>query len=164
MRLEWDDSSALIGRYECTLYDDNNEELQKISIKDFTNKVVYESDVRNQWHRHSAYEIYWCNGWSMREYFGHDEIAYREDHFLNRYGYNGHSNVTLEDVKKYCEEWLVHFYIMDYEKALQELQAKKEISDRLKAMGYTGNYQQYIDKDRNPEITLEENFDEDKER
>lgn len=59
-----DNEFAHIGRYTLTLYD-RDKELENIHIIDNTNEWCKNRDKENKWFRDYAYEVCYCNGFSM---------------------------------------------------------------------------------------------------
>lgn len=106
MKLEWRNEED-IGHYECTVTDDDGYE-QRISFWDYT--CEYQSNKKAtdaifcRYHP-EAYEISYCHGYAMRETFD-------DSH-------------TLEDIKIWCEDYLLDKYINHYNNIIANLERIK---------------------------------------
>ena len=102
MKLEWRNDEE-IGFYECTVTDDDGY-TEDISLWDYTcewqNKRKQEDFVYLRCHPH-AFEVCYCRGYSMHETF--------DDPY------------TLNDVKVWCEDYLLDGYINHYNDIMAEL-------------------------------------------
>ena len=98
MKLEWyeNKSDIEIGIHKLHILDDNGKTINgsEITLWDYT--CDYQVNARkNIWPPHRkeiAFLFNWCNGWSHEESFMKNE------------------GMTLEEVKKKAEEWLVRMY------------------------------------------------------
>ena len=110
MKLEWRNDED-IGFYECTVTDDDGYE-QHISLWDYTcewqSKRKAEDYAYNRCHP-EAYEVSYCSGYSMHEEFD--------------------SSHTLEDIKVWCEDYLLDRYINRYNNIVAELDKIKSRAD-----------------------------------
>lgn len=116
MKLEWR-SEEDIGFYECTVTDDDGY-VQNISIWDYTcewqRKRKAEDYTYNRYHP-EAYEVSYCHGYSMHETFD-------DSH-------------TLEEVKVWCEDYLLDKYIHHYNDVianLEKIKSKAEWASEFK--------------------------------
>ena len=124
MRFEWDDD---ISYYVCTLYDDNNKRIDDIRFFDYSSKERVLFDEKNHFPRPYAYEVYGCG------------LAGRFDcdkHFLRHYGWRGKKEHSVEDIKRWCENYLAKGYIIDYDTEFKKLNERKRISDWFVENGY----------------------------
>lgn len=123
MEFIWDDKDVLIGYYRCELLDDNGKKLESIHFWDYTKGITKEIDRKNHYPRPYSFEVSYCCGYSMSHGFDYDE-DYRshvdEDGKLLG-GYNGNCTKTVDDIKRWCEEYLANIYINAYEKMVEEL-------------------------------------------
>ena len=70
---------------------------------------------------------------SVQKYFKKfDEDKYAYNHF----GWHGVKTMSVNDVKRWCENYIAEKYIINYEEELQELQKRKEVSDWFVNQGY----------------------------
>ncbi len=134
MKFVWEDI-ADIGHYTVTLYDDKDKMLGDMWFKDFTSEWQQQNAEKNGYQRPYSFEAEYCNGFSHSHGFDYDP-----DYTKHRGGYHGNCTHTVEDIKRYCEEYLAHLFIIDYEAELKQLQEQKRVSDVLQDMGYTGEY------------------------
>ena len=102
MKLEWRNEED-IGHYKCTVTDNDGYE-QHISFWDYT--CEYQSnrkatDATFCRYHPEAYEVSYCHGYAMRETFD-------DSH-------------TLEEVKVWCEDYLLDKYINHYNNIIANL-------------------------------------------
>ena len=119
-----------ISKYECRMYDENGVMLQEICFFDFSTKFEVEFAQKHHVRHLYAYEVEYCNGYSMSKGFDRDPDGY------HHFGWQGVKEHTVDDIKRWCENYLASMYIIDYEKELKELEAKKRRSDWLIEHGY----------------------------
>ena len=106
MKIEWE-SNENIGHHECILTEDDGYQ-QTISLTDYTcafQRERKEKDCSYKSYHPDAYEVRYCHGYSMHEVF--DE------------------SYTLEDVKIWCEDYLLNGYIDHYNHILSNLEKIK---------------------------------------
>lgn len=107
MKLEWKNNDADIGHYDCIITDDDGYK-QDISLVDYTceyqRKRKAEDGIYKRYHP-EAFEVHYCNGYSMREVFN-------DSH-------------TLESVKVWCEDYLLDKYINHYNNIIANLEKIK---------------------------------------
>lgn len=132
MKFVWNESDARIGYYSCELIDDDGSELQKIFFIDNTNCWNKENDALNGFKRAYSFEVPYCDGDTTCEGFDYDK-EYRS---RPGGGYQGVCTHTVEDVKRWCEEYLAKKYIDHYKEMLAELDTAKRRAECLKNMGY----------------------------
>lgn len=125
-----------ISVYKGFLYDDDGRKLEKITIRDYSTKGEIEQAEKNHWRRPYAYHVNYCCGFSMSEKFCEDPDAY------HHYGWHGEKTMTINDVKRWCEEYIANLYIIDYDKELANLQERKARSDWFINNGYSGELQE----------------------
>ena len=130
MEFVWNDRDADIGRYKCTLLDDDGSKLDDIIFKDYTNEWVKQNDKENGYKRPYSFEVNYCCGSSRG--FDYDE-RYRS---RPGGGYQGVSTHTVDDIKRWCEEYLAKKYIGAYEEMLSRLDTAKRRAERLRNMGF----------------------------
>lgn len=140
MKFVWDDSNADIGHYKCKLIDDDGTTLDKIHFTDYTDEWQQNDGRKNHYQRPYSFEVGYCCGFSMHEGFDYDD-DYRshkgsDGHTLG--GYNGTCTHTVEDIKRWCEEYLAGFYIRSYTDMLERLGDTKRRSEWFLTHGYTG--------------------------
>lgn len=135
MKFIWDDTYAEIGIYYCELIDDYV--LNNIEVIDYT----------NMWQQGSGFHpysfkvnIYYgaSNEAIMQKGFDYDS-AYRNhiDGNGNRmYGYNGVCTHTIEDVKRFCENYLAERYIDLYNDMLPNFNDAKRRASWFVENGY----------------------------
>ena len=128
LRFEWNDSSE-IGHYECILLDGDNK-IDEITFWDYTCKYHQKSDKKNRFHRPYAFKVHWCNGWSMSEGFDPDP------EYNKKYGYQGVATHSVDDVKRWCENWLADGYIEAYNNMLKELDTARRRAVWFTEHGY----------------------------
>lgn len=143
MEFVWKDEPE-IGYYECELLD-KGEKLLDVAFWDYTCKYSQQADRANGCKRPYSFEMHFCSGFSRRHGFDFDE-QFKEHYDKSGRtigGYQGKCRHTVDDVKKYCEEFLASFYIIDYAEECRKLEQRKNVSDRLLADGYTGQPEKY---------------------
>lgn len=139
MQLEfrWDDDSSGIGNYECQLFE-NGECIDDITFTDYTHEWRHSNDMKCRYARPYSFEVSWCHGWSMSQGFDYDPDYYdhADEKGLRLGGYQGKCTHTVEDIKKWCEEWLAQQYIRGYQETIKGLERKKARYDWFKENGY----------------------------
>ena len=131
MNFVWDDSNADIGYYRCKFLDEDVV-IDEISFGDYTNEWQINNDKENGYKRPYSFEVSWCRGWSMREGFDYDkEYRSRESG-----GYQGNCTHTVEDIKRWCEEWIAQEHINSYTEMLSQLKAAEKRHDWFIENGY----------------------------
>lgn len=131
MNFVWDDSDADIGHYSCKFLDEDVV-IDEISFRDYTNEWHFNNDKENGYKRPYSFIVHWCSGWSMREGFDYDK-EYRE---RKSGGYQGNCTHTVEDIKRWCEEWIAQRYINSYQNMLSQLKAAEKRHDWFIEKGY----------------------------
>lgn len=140
MKFIWDDTDADIGWHECKLMDGDSE-IDNIDFKDYTNYWQQENANESHYYRAHSFEVSYCRGYSMKKYFDYDS-AYRNHIDLNgkrMYGYNGVCTHTVEDVKRWCENYLAQKYIDEYNNILARLGTAKRRASWFVENGYGQN-------------------------
>ena len=145
MKFVWNDL-AEIGVYELSLIDNDNV-IEKIYFNDYSAPNMIEDDIRDRNFRRYSFEIRYCNN-GCSFYKGFDEDVNFNNHYHGngkvKFGFNGNCQHTVNDIKRYCEEYLASLYIIDYEakkkEMLETLEEMKRKSDELIFMSYTGEY------------------------
>ncbi len=132
MEFVWNDQDADIGIYECALLDDDGSKLDDTIFKDYTNEWVQQNDKKCSHKRPYSFEVNYCRGYSMHKGFDYDEG------YLSRPGggYQGISTHTVDDIKRWCEEYLAQKCIDVYEEMLSKFNAAKRRAECLKNMGF----------------------------
>lgn len=128
IKFVWKDNDD-IGYYECTMYDDSNK-LESIYFWDFSNPYNVENDNKHRYNRNYAYKVGYCNGYSMDKGFDKTEDP-------DQFGYVGKPRHTIDDIKRWCENYLASMYIREYEDIQVRFDIIKERAEQLKKMGYT---------------------------
>lgn len=129
MKFIWNDK-PIIGDYELRLVDDDGEELQSMWLKDHTAPWCVENDEKDRYYRDFAYEAGYCHGFSMQKGFDKDESG--DDH----YGYHGKPVHTVDDIKRWCENYIAQMYLRDYQRAIATLDEKRRRSEWFEAQGF----------------------------
>ncbi len=132
MRFEWNDHDSDIGYYECKLLDDDGNKLDYIIFTDYTNQWRQKNDRENGYKRPFSFEASYCRGYSVHKGFDEDNKCCEREGG----GYQGECTHTVEDIKRWCEEYLAQKYIQRYEKMLAELDTAKRRSEWFKENGY----------------------------
>ena len=131
MNFVWDDSNADIGYYSCKFLD-GDVVIDEISFTDYTNEWRFNNDKKYGDKRPYSFEIHWRRGVSMKEGFDYDkEYRKRENG-----GYQGNCTHIVEDIKRWCEEWIAQRYINSYKNILSQLKAAEKRHDWLIEKGY----------------------------
>lgn len=133
MKFVWDEEDADIGHYDLYLYDDDGKKLENIWIRDYSNPWNVESDKDRGYRREYAYDVGYCNGYSMNQGFDKDEDFYHR----TGGGYQGIKTHTLEDIKKWCENYLAQMYIGSYYDALKSLPEKERRCKWFEEQGFS---------------------------
>lgn len=128
MKFVWEDE-VNIGYYECKLYDDKGNELESIWFWDYSNPYQVEEAIKNEWKRYYAYKVEYCNGYSMTKGFDKTEDT-------TKFGYNGTKEHTVEDIKKWCENYIASLYINCYNNILARLEEAKKQAEWFIDNGY----------------------------
>lgn len=117
MRFEWDNTESIIGYYELTFLDDENQKICSLSLRDLRNKDLHSSAfVGVKFNLHCAY----------------DGKIYRK---------TWTNEVLLEDVKKECESFI--FQIIN--DALTD--AVKKVENLTPQVEWLKNYRKEKDED-----------------
>lgn len=139
LKFVWDEEENAT-HYHCKLYDDN-EILAEISFTDYNCKESREYDKKNHRLRECAYEISYHGGanYRMRHEFDYDNEY--DSHIDEKtgerlYGYNGLCTHTVDDVKRWCEEFMAQIFINDYKSIIKKLDQIKERHDWFVQRGY----------------------------
>ena len=140
MKFVWNDSDADIGHYSCSLFDDNGEKLDDIHFTDYTNEWQQNDSRENHYPRAYSFEVRYCCGFSMHEGFDYDDDYHNRSDANGMIlgGYNGTCTHTVEDIKRWCEEYIAGMYIKGYADMLKELDDAKRRSEWFLEHGYTG--------------------------
>lgn len=135
LRFEWKDTDY--GYHECILYE-GDKEINDIYFNDYTTEFNQKSDKENKYKRPYAFEVGWCHGWSMSEGFDYDENydEHRDDNGYRIGGYQGKCTHTVDDIKKWCENWLAQQYLSRYYKTLENLEQLKQRAMWFESQGF----------------------------
>ena len=137
LRFEWDYVNADIGIYICNLCD-GNKIINDISFIDYTSEFHQRYDEKERYIRPYSFEVHWCHGWSMSEGFDYD-ADYRDHTDENGKlvgGYKGNCTHTVDDIKKWCENWLAQRYLRNYYDTLKELDEMKRKAEWFESQGF----------------------------
>lgn len=146
MKFIWDDTYAEIDVYNCELIDDDDNVLENIEVIDYTSISTQESTyMPHNFYPYSFEVTVYCGASKetiqMKRGFDYDS-AYRNhiDENGNRmYGYNGVCTHTIEDVKRFCEEYLAERYIDLYNYMLPNFNDAKRRASWFIENGYGQN-------------------------
>ncbi len=130
IKFVWDDDES-IGHYECTMYDDNVE-LNKIYFWDYSNPFQIEDSKKYRYTREYAYVVGYCRGFSMTKGFDRSEDS-------DEYGYVGKPQHSIDDIKRWCENYLASGYIREYQRIQEQFNTIKERAEQLLKMGYVSD-------------------------
>lgn len=142
MRFEWEDEDY--GFHECTLYD-GDKKIDDICFLDYTSEFHQRDDKEYRYERPYAFVVSWCHGWSMEQGFDYDkdynkhwdEDALKENGWYVPTGsYQGNCTHTVDDIKRWCEEWLAQRYIKRYKDILAEIDTVKSRAEWFEKNGY----------------------------
>lgn len=137
IRFEWDNSHADIGNYTCYLFE-NDKKINDICFTDYTSEYHQKSDKENGFTRCYSFEVDWCHGWSMHEGFDYDANYNNHTDENNKLlgSYQGNCTHTVEDIKKWCENWLAQRYLASYYNTIAELDQKKARAEWFESQGF----------------------------
>lgn len=130
LKFVWEDDPE-IGYYECLLLEDGKA-IDNITFWDYTCEYTQKSDKKSMYYRPYAFKVSWCHGYSMSEGFDYDE-NYRKH---SDGGYQGNCTHTVNDIKRWCEEWIAQRYINSYKRTVEQLNDMKKKHDWFKKQGY----------------------------
>ena len=128
MKFIWEDTE-IIGFYECKLISNSEAEIESICFWDYSNEYQIKEAINNHWKRPYCYKVQYCNGYCMER--GFDKT---EDN--TKYGYNGTKEHTVEDIKKWCENYIASLYINCYNNILARLEEAKKQAEWFIENGY----------------------------
>ena len=121
LRFEWKDAPD-IGHYECYLYE-GDKKIDEMNFTDYTCEFRQNYDRKNRYTRAYSFYASWCDGWSMGQGFDYDANYNNhsdvDGHLIG--GYQGTSTHTVDDIKKWCENWLAQGYLKAYYNTMKEL-------------------------------------------
>lgn len=140
MKFIWDDTYAEIGIYNCKLID-GDYVLDNIEVIDYTNMYQQGSCFHPYSFKVNIYYGASKEAIMMTKGFDYDS-AYRNhiDENGNRmYGYNGVCTHTIEDVKRFCENYLAERYIDSYNCMLPSFNDAKRRASWFVENGYGQN-------------------------
>ena len=132
MEFEWNDHDAEIGYHELFLFDDDGTRLEDMWLRDCSVPWMVEHDTKARICRPYAYEIGYCNGYSMHDSFDYDPGS------EETWGYQGTPEHSLDDIKRKCEEYLAGLYIQAFDDAVATLETKKRRAEWFIKNGYRG--------------------------
>lgn len=130
MTLQWEDFPD-IGHYDGVLLE-NGKEIERIAVCDYTCTFQQEKDRKYRFKRPYAFEVNWCNGFVMQHGFDFDSDAKKRKHGA----YQGNCTHTVEDVKRWCENWLAQRYMSAYYDTLKKLPAMEERAKWFENRGF----------------------------
>lgn len=117
MQLQWNDRNADIGVYELVLTDNEGKQIgSEVTLWDYTCEFQMQQrgNIFPEHLREIAFMFSWCNGWSHSESFKRSE------------------NLTLEDVKRKAELWLIQLFEDSLESAKERVKELTPIVAFLK--------------------------------
>lgn len=105
MYFDWNHKNADIGYHEMVLRHSNGEKVAAtdVSLWDYTCSFQREKVKGDPRMREVAFMWKWCHGWS-----------HSEEHLISE-------NLTLEDVQREIEMWIMQQYINEYKSALAKI-------------------------------------------
>lgn len=130
IKFVWDDDES-IGHHECTMYDDNVE-LKTIYFYDYSNPFQVEDSKQYRHTREYAYVVGYCHGFSMTKAFDRSEDP-------DSYEYVGKPQHSIDDIKRWCENYLASGYIREYQRIQEQFDTIKERAEQLLKMGYVSD-------------------------
>ena len=137
LRFEWDYENVDIGSYTCNLYD-GDEKIDEISFIDYTSEFHQRYDREGRYTRPYSFVVDWCHGWSMSEGFDYDEDYNRhsDEKGWRIGGYQGNCTHTVDDIKRWCENWLAQRYLQSYYNTLKGLDEKRRRAEWFESQGF----------------------------
>lgn len=146
MKFIWDDTYAEIDVYNCELIDDDDNVLENIEVIDYTSISKQESAYRSHSFYPYSFKVNFYFGSSkeviqMQQGLDYDSAYsnHLDENGCRMYGYNGVCTHTLEDVKRFCEEYLAKRYIDSYNYMLPNFNAAKRRASWFIENGYGQN-------------------------
>lgn len=130
MKFIWKDNSET-GRHTLFLYDDDGTELETMWMSDHTVPYAVENDTKYGFQCPYAFEVGYCKGFSMRR--GFDKYEDYETHP----GYHGTPTHTVEDIKRWCENYIAQMYLKCYQVAVATMDEKRRHAEWFEANGFT---------------------------
>lgn len=94
--------------------------------------IAKKEDVKNRYHRRCAYKVNYCNGYSMEKGFDQTQDP-------DQFGYVGTPRHSVEDIKRWCENYIASIYIREYDMVRHNYDIIKERADQLTKLGYTSD-------------------------
>ena len=131
MEFIWRDDPD-IGYYEGILIDDNDKEINQISIWDYTCPFRLAEAERGNYQDRYAYTVSSCCGSGLDKGFDRDESPKR-----GWGGYRGTPSHTVEDIKRWCENWVAGQYLKKYYETIRDLPNLKAKAEWFESRGYT---------------------------
>ena len=127
-----------IGHYKCFLYE-GDKVIDKICFIDYTSEFHQKFDKENRYPRPYSFDVDWCRGWSMSEGFDYDANCYEHLDEKGRHigGYHGNCTHTVEDIKRWCENWLAQRYLKSYYETLDRLEQMKARAEWFESQGFS---------------------------
>lgn len=137
MRFEWDYRNIDIGSYTCNLYD-GDEKIDDIHFTDYTSEFHQRYDKEGRYTRPYSFKVHWCHGWSMSEGFDYDEDYDRhlDEKGWRIGGYQGNCTHTVDDIKRWCENWLAQRYLASYYNTIAGLEKIKARAEWFESQGF----------------------------
>ena len=137
MEFAWNDTDADIGYYECALIEENKK-IETICFTDYTNAWQQENARNSHYYREYSFRISYCCGYSMEQGVDYDQEYRRrkDENGKILYGFNGTCTHTVEDVKRWCEEYLAQMYIKSYANLLASIESAKRRAEWFMENGY----------------------------
>lgn len=136
MEFKWIDNVE-IGHYECELYE-GDEKINDINFTDYTSEFCQRYDRKGRFTRPYSFVVNWCHGWSMSEGFDYD-ADYRNHTDENGRligSYQGNCTHTVDDIKRWCENWLAQRYLASYYNTIAGLEKKKARAEWFESQGF----------------------------
>ncbi len=137
LRFKWVDSPE-IGKYKGLLYE-GKKVIDEISFTDYTSEFHQKYDQEGRYTRPYSFEVNGCSGWSMREGFDYDieyDSHYDKDGNVIG-GYQGNCTHTVDDIKKWCENWIAQGYLKTYYRIADNFEQTKARAEWFESQGFT---------------------------
>lgn len=132
LKFIWEDDER-VGYYQCQLVDDTNNKVFRIVFQDNTCPFCITRDKRHKLRREFAYEISSYSGLNKKG------IDRTEDD--NSFEYVGKPKHSIDDIKRYCENYLAAQIINEYYDLQKQINFIKNSAEELLKMGYSKEFE-----------------------
>lgn len=133
MRFEWTTNLDDVPCYECNLFD-GDKWIDKIWFYDYACEEGRKYDIEHNLLRWYAYMVYWDvrGGISLDR----DEEFWARSGKEYKPGYQGKCTHTVDDIKRWCENWLAQKTLKKYYNILKEFDTLKSRAEWFESMGF----------------------------